>query len=285
MPAISSSSAPSIALAVARPPDARTSLSSLPWMTSVGAVTARRRFVRSPEAMIAASWRPPAAGLRPRSNVVRELPQVGLVALEAGRADQRERLHRVLDVAVAIFRRDAEQRFRGAQGRLPGEPRPGVAHDRDEREHALGMRHRQRLGDHRPHRGAHDVRALDAEMVEQPGDVTGHVLERVARSVLVAAQQLPDGRDGVLVQPRRASDVAVVEPHDEEAARGQPLAERVAPRDHLRAQAHDQDERRIRAVTERLVAQLQLADGGELLATCQRAHRSELSQRPCSSPP
>ena len=74
MPGISSSFAPLIALAVARPPEGRTSLSALPWMTSVGAVMPRRRFVRSPEAMIAASWRAPAAGLRPRSKVVsREL--------------------------------------------------------------------------------------------------------------------------------------------------------------------------------------------------------------------
>ena len=202
MPGISSSFAPLIALAVARPPDGRTSLSALPWMTSVGAAIARRRLVRSPEARIAASWR--AAGGRAAAAIERrprELPQLGLVALEAGRADQRERLHHVLDVAVAVLRRDAEERLRRAQGRLPGRARAGVAHDRDERADAVGMRHRERLADHRPHRGAHHVRALDAEMVEEPDHVVGHVLERVARGALVAPQQLPDGRDGQLVQP------------------------------------------------------------------------------------
>ena len=65
------------------------------------------------------------------------------------------------------------------------------------------------------------MRALDPEVVEQPDDVVGHVVERVARRALVAPQQLPDGRDGQLVEPRRAADVAVVEADDEEAARGE----------------------------------------------------------------
>jgi len=67
MPSISSSRAPGIALAVARPPEGRTSGSCVPWMTSVGAVIVASCSRRSPEAMIAASWRMAPAGLRPRS--------------------------------------------------------------------------------------------------------------------------------------------------------------------------------------------------------------------------
>ena len=67
MPSIISSRAPGIARAVARPPDVGTIRSLLPWMTSVGTVIVRSSGVRSPEWMIAASWRAPAAGFIPRS--------------------------------------------------------------------------------------------------------------------------------------------------------------------------------------------------------------------------
>ena len=67
MPSISSSRAPGMARAVARPPDGGTSLSLVPWMTSVGATMVRSSGVRSPEAAIAASWRAVPAGLIPRS--------------------------------------------------------------------------------------------------------------------------------------------------------------------------------------------------------------------------
>ena len=55
MPFTIISLAPGIARAVARPPDGLTSLSELPWITSVGARTPCSCSVRSPEAMIAAS--------------------------------------------------------------------------------------------------------------------------------------------------------------------------------------------------------------------------------------
>ena len=67
MPSILTSRAPGIAFAVARPPEGLTSLSLVPWMTTVGTREPAQPAVRSPEAMIAASWRPEPAGLRPRS--------------------------------------------------------------------------------------------------------------------------------------------------------------------------------------------------------------------------
>jgi hypothetical protein len=67
MPSMVTSRAPGIALAVARPPEGLTRRSLVPWMTTAGTFRPRRRAVRSPEAMIAASWRPEPAGLRPRS--------------------------------------------------------------------------------------------------------------------------------------------------------------------------------------------------------------------------
>jgi hypothetical protein len=55
IPSISISRAPGIAFAVALPPDGLTILSTVPWMTSVGALIRRSASVRSPEAMIAPS--------------------------------------------------------------------------------------------------------------------------------------------------------------------------------------------------------------------------------------
>ena len=55
MPLIIISDASGIARAVARPPEGPTSLSALPWITSVGARMPCSSWVRSPEAMIAAS--------------------------------------------------------------------------------------------------------------------------------------------------------------------------------------------------------------------------------------
>ena len=63
MPATMTSRAPGMAAAVARPPDGRTILSFVPWITTVGAVMPRSSAVRSPAARIAASWRPAPAGL------------------------------------------------------------------------------------------------------------------------------------------------------------------------------------------------------------------------------
>ncbi len=67
MPGTFISFAPLIARAVARPPEGRTSGSAVPCTTSVGAVIRRSSEVRSPEAMIAASWRPGPAGSWSRS--------------------------------------------------------------------------------------------------------------------------------------------------------------------------------------------------------------------------
>ena len=68
MPSIIISSAPVMASAVALPPEGRTSVSALPWMTRVGAVIPRTSRVRSPDLSTAAIWRPVPAGLRARSN-------------------------------------------------------------------------------------------------------------------------------------------------------------------------------------------------------------------------
>src|SRR5262249_58695258 len=66
MPSIINSFAPGTDAAVSLPPSGRTSGSTVPWITRVGAVTLRNRSLRLPDAKIARSWRPTPAGLRPR---------------------------------------------------------------------------------------------------------------------------------------------------------------------------------------------------------------------------
>ncbi len=55
---------------------------------------------------------------------------------------------------------------------------------------------------------------------------------------------------------RARPDVAVVEAHDVVAAGGQVLAELVRPGEHLRAQPHDQQQRRLPQLAEGLVRDL-----------------------------
>src|SRR5437588_13076178 len=57
---------------------------------------------------------------------------------------------------------------------------------------------------------------------------------------------------------RRATDVAVVEAHDVKTPLGKPPAELLVPRDHLRAEAHDEQRGRIGGIPERLVAECDL---------------------------
>jgi len=82
-------------------------------------------------------------------------------------------------------------------------------------------RHRQRLprvldrnqlGDHPPHRSSDHVGRLDAQRIEQPGGVGGHVIQAV-------------GLFGLLFG--RETDVPVVEANDVEAACCDLLAEAV----------------------------------------------------------
>src|SRR6185312_15501904 len=69
MPSIIRSLAPGIEAAVSLPPSGRTSGSTVPWITSVGALTNASRFLRLPDARMARSCRPTPAGFKPRSNV------------------------------------------------------------------------------------------------------------------------------------------------------------------------------------------------------------------------
>jgi hypothetical protein len=100
------------------------------------------------------------------------------------------------------------------------------------------------------------VRSLDVERVEQPGRVIGHVVQRVAGARVVPRHQLERIRHRPVLDLRREADVAVVEPHDVEAAAGEQLAEALVPAQHLNPEPHDQQHRGVRWVAEGLVFQL-----------------------------
>ena len=109
------------------------------------------------------------------------------------------------------------------------------------------MTDRDLLGDHPAHRGADDVGALDAEVVQEPDGVGCHVREEVAGAGQSAggdgSQQLP-GRRRRCVDDRRAADVAVVEADDPVAVLDEAVDQGHRPGDHLGRQAHDEQDGR-----------------------------------------
>src|SRR5438105_4960037 len=118
------------------------------------------------------------------------------------------------------------------------------------------MADRERLADHPAERSADHVRGLDPERVEEPGVVVGHVVERVARRARVAADRRHHVRRWATLDLRRQADVAIVEADHEVAALGEHAAEALVPVQHLGAEPHDQKERRVAAIAEGLVEDL-----------------------------
>ena len=98
----------------------------------------------------------------------------------------------------------------------------------------------------------------DPEHVHQADRVARHVLEQIGRGDLAGLPATPCqvGRRRP-VDLGRLADVAIVEADDPKAARGERRAEIVLPDDHLRAEAHDQQQRRIARAAEGLVANLE----------------------------
>ena len=108
-----------------------------------------------------------------------------------------------------------------------------TGHDQRQRRDPVGMAARQHLRDHAAHRRADDVRALDAEVVEQALHVVGHVDERVGHRAACGPSRGAHPRVYRAVGPLtvhlgRQPDVAVVEA-DDPIARARPAARRTRP--------------------------------------------------------
>ena len=97
----------------------------------------------------------------------------------------------------------------------------------------------------------------DAERVHQPDRVRGHRVERIGRVGPAARLQRrhhrADVRRAEFREEGRAADVAVVEPHDPEAAPDEAFAERIRPAGQGRREAVDQQDDRIALPAEGLV--------------------------------
>ena len=101
------------------------------------------------------------------------------------------------------------------------------------------------------------MRAPDAERVDERRGIARHVGDEIRRLHRHVQQELQgleaDARHAEVIELRGEAGIAVVEAHDAKAFRGQHLAERVGPQDHLHAEAHHQQDHGIGGVAERLV--------------------------------
>jgi hypothetical protein len=145
------------------------------------------------------------------------------------------------------------------------------------------MTQSQELRDHPAHRQPDDVGSLDAQVVEQAGGVSGHVVELIGCSA--GAEQKPEQvRHSARLEDGGKACVAVVVADDLVAVRGEDGAKAVVPADQLRAEAADEQEGL--ALAHRLVLDVDLPElrsrhdprtltsGGAGYAACAGASRS-----------
>ncbi|CFR73373.1 Uncharacterised protein [Mycobacterium tuberculosis] len=167
------------------------------------------------------------------------------------------------DVAWRIRRRTREQRQQRAWRRRW--QKPVIVAGEDDRQGFRPLRESrgENLGDHAAHRRPDDVRVLDVEVIEQRRGVGGHVFQRVG-SLAGQTEPGPDQPRGQWLSRAVAlglggqADIAVVVADDAQALRDEPRAEVGPPQQHLGAQAHDQQHRRVVEVTHVLVVQLHI---------------------------
>ncbi|MCU1394820.1 MAG: transcriptional regulator, GntR family [Ilumatobacteraceae bacterium] len=95
--------------------------------------------------------------------------------------------------------------------------------------------------------------SFNAERVEKTQPICRHIEQRIARYML-GGTVAGDGR--VLIKPSRTPDVTIVVPDDVETMAGEVFAEVWIPIDHLNAEPHDQEQRRIIRRAERFEADL-----------------------------
>ena len=200
MPSMSSSSAPGMAAAVARPPETCTILSPVPCTTRAGTCTACSR------------WRPVRLGghrhhlaqhAAGRPAAVERLVGLGqrlrgLRGIERG-ADQRPDGRAALGVRRPAAATSPDQRGQQA-GVLPADGAlAGRRHDAGQRAHPLRVLDRHRLHDHAAHR--------DPDQVRRPRDRGGRAGDGVAGQVAQTVRR-PHPAAGVRADQHRPRDPA-----------------------------------------------------------------------------
>ena len=120
-------------------------------------------------------------GQRAEPNVARRV---------APRADRVERGDEIAHVVLPAARPPAKEQRQQQRMWVAHPAVAGGGHDRDQRQHALGVIDRHQLGDHPSHRDADNVRRAHAEVAEQSGGVRRHVRQRVRGCATVSQQEL-----------------------------------------------------------------------------------------------
>ena len=178
MPSIIISFAPGIEAAVSLPPSGRTSGSTVPWITSVGAFTDAQSFLAAAGGQHRAQLPSDAGRIEPAlKGAFGALAVLGFVERETADAQHFPGLREADEKFVLGFRRRRHQHRGGFAGRRRHFRIARRGHDRGQRTHPLRKRDRDFLRDHAAHRGADQMRRLDAERIHQPDRVFGHVAQ------------------------------------------------------------------------------------------------------------
>ena len=286
MPSIIFRRAPGIALAVARPPAGRTSGSRLPWMTVVGTSTLAQRLGAvaggGDRVQLAED---PGGAVAAVVGAAGDVAQALLVERVARGADHGEGLDRPLDrrprAPAAACR--AGRPWPSSWAARSSGCRWSTCIETSERTRS-GCSIASGLGDHPAHRGADHVGGVDPEVVHQADRVGGHVAQQVGRGRAAAE---PSCRPG---SARRRTSILVERPMSRLSKRTtrKPRSASIAqkllvPGEHLRRQAHHQQQRLAVGVAHLLVGQLDPVGGGHLLVA-EGVHHGKSSPMPgCAS--
>ena len=104
------------------------------------------------------------------------------------------------------------------------------------------------------------MRFVDFQAIHQADSIRGHIGEVVRWIDFLPSHHLLQDRAEVdrrrSLEPGRQPDISIVEANDAEASGGEPVAERLRPRDHLRGETHDQQDGRIAPATSVVVRDL-----------------------------
>ena len=202
--------------------------------------------MRSGLAAMAIVWRADALGVvAAGERLLGHLP--GGVGVEVRPGDQPEHLDAAVDGVVGRAHHQLRQLAQQRPLDLAVLAVAGVGHDRRQAGDLGRVADGQRLGDHPAHRDADDVGPLDAEVVEQPGGVVGHVAERGSRTWRTAGTSVArmswrrvGGGAGIFVDSpmSRLSKRITRKPLAD-----QQVDELERPGDELAAQPHDEQQR------------------------------------------
>ncbi|MCY1240865.1 hypothetical protein D9M72_537340 [compost metagenome] len=139
---------------------------------------------------------------------------------------------------------------------------PGAGHDQGQALDPLRGHGRHVLGDHPAHAGAQHVELIDVQGIHQAQAIVGHVGQRVRRrhrqSEFVAQHFECQVGFGRCLPPGRQADIAIVIANHPEPLLAQGDHHLVRPVDQLPAQAHHQQQGRIRHTADALVRQAYL---------------------------